>query len=100
MRKKLEYWLVWVTFLLFFLTFIFIFGDAGIITLARLKKNRSLLRKEIVSLIGDNKKLRREIEGIQSNPFYTERVLREQLNLVKPNELVYRIVSDYGEKKD
>lgn len=100
MLKKLEYWLVWITFLLLFFSYIFIFGDAGLIKLARLKKNRYLIKKQIISLIADNQQLRKEIETIQSNPFHTERVLREQLNLVKPNEFVYQIVNDYEKNEN
>ncbi len=59
------------------------------------KFNRELvsLDESIRELEETNKNLRREIEALQEDRFYIEKVARENLGLIKPGEIIYRIVS-------
>ncbi|MGA1868828.1 MAG: FtsB family cell division protein [bacterium] len=93
MPKKLD-WVFWLVFLIIFFSFMFLCGEAGIITLARMERKRLCLRNEVIALHEHNEKLRKEITAIKKDPYYTERILREQLNLVKPNEVIYLFESE------
>ena len=94
MKKKLDWVVFWLVFLIFFFSFIFLCGEAGIITLGRMERKRLGLKDQVIALNKNNQKLREEIKGIRKNPFYTERILREQLNLARPNEYIYLFGSE------
>ncbi|MGA1842636.1 MAG: FtsB family cell division protein [bacterium] len=88
-KKSLEYWIVWLLFLAVFFIFLTIFGKNGLLQVGDLKKVRLLLTEEIWALREENDALRKEIRGLKEDPFFIEKVAREELNLVRPNELVY-----------
>ena len=61
-----------------------------------------VLTEEILALREQNDALRREIKGLKEDSFFIEKVAREELNLVRPNEVVYYFDSsiiDMGKKK-
>jgi cell division protein FtsB len=101
-KKSLEYWTAWLLFLAIFFIFLTIFGKNGLLQIGDLKKARLVLYEEILALREENNALRKEIKGLKEDPFYIEKVAREELNLVRPNELVYYFDSssaDTGNKK-
>ncbi|MGA1823850.1 MAG: FtsB family cell division protein [bacterium] len=100
MQKKLDWVVFWLVFLIFFFSFIFLCGEAGIITIGRMKRKRADLKQQVIALHKSNQKLREEIKGIRKNPYYTERILREQLNLVRPNEYIYLFGSGTNKTKN
>jgi cell division protein FtsB len=101
-KKSLEYWIVWLLFLAVFFIFLTIFGKNGLLRIGELKKTCLLLTEEVLALREENDALRKEIKGLKEDPFFVEKVAREELNLVRPNELVYYFDSsfaDTGNKK-
>lgn len=49
------------------------------------------LDAENASLAQENARLRREVTNLASSPAYLERVARDELGLVKPGEMLFRI---------
>jgi len=92
-KRSFEYWVVWLLFLALFFIFLTIFGQNGLLQIGDLKKARMILTKEIFALQEENYSLRREIKGLKEDPFFVEKVAREELDLVRPNEVVYQFVS-------
>jgi len=92
-KRSFEYWVVWLLFLALFFIFLTIFGQNGLLQIGDLKKARMILTKEIFALQEENYALRREIKGLKEDPFFVEKVAREELDLVRPNEVVYQFVS-------
>ena len=101
-KKSLEYWIVWLLFLAIFFIVLTIFGKNGLLRIGDLKKARLVLTEEVLALHEENDALRKEIKGLKEDPFFIEKVAREELNLVRPNEFVYYFDSssaDIGNKK-
>ncbi|MGA1864090.1 MAG: FtsB family cell division protein [bacterium] len=101
-KKSFEYWIVLLLFLAAFFIFLTIFGKNGLLEVGDLKKVRLLLTEEVLALREENDTLRKEIKGLKEDPFFIEKAAREELNLVRPNELVYYFDSssaDTGNKK-
>ena len=88
-KKSLEYWIVWLLFLALFFIFFSIFGQNGLLKIGDLKKARLILTKEVIALREENDAIRKEISGLKEDPFFIEKVAREELNLVRSNEIVY-----------
>lgn len=68
------------------------FHDKGILTVFNMQDQMAEMRENNQKLIETNHKIRREIEALKSNPLAIEKIAREKLNLVKPDETIYQIV--------
>lgn len=88
-----EYWLFWLLLIALFFIFVTIFGHNGLLQIGELRRVSKVLAEEIAALSEENELLRKEIKGLREDPFYIEKVAREELDLVRPNEVVYHIVS-------
>ena len=66
------------------------FGDRGLFHLYRKEMERQAYVEKIRSLAEENQKMLEEIHRLRSDLNYVESVARKELNLIKPNELVYR----------
>jgi len=92
-RTSLEYWVAWLLFLALFFIFLTIFGQNGLLQIGELKKARKVLLQEVFVLKRENDALSDEIRGFKEEPYFIERIAREELNLVRPNEVVFYIPS-------
>ena len=69
-------------------------GEHGIAHLLRLRAERRMLGQTAFALLGQNARLRGEIERLRRDDLYLEGLARRQLGLVRPNEFVYRFRRD------
>lgn len=90
MRK---YLLIAAALLTFVLAFS-LFGKTGLINLYKAEKKNSEIRAKLSKLEAENRELREEIEKLKSDPEYLERVAREDLGMVKKDELVFQLAED------
>src|ERR1041384_7555885 len=68
-------------------------GQRGAIHLWRLRAEQARLDEQNYTLQRENERLRERIGRLQKDNSYLEKVAREELNLVKPGEIVYRFAS-------
>jgi cell division protein FtsB len=59
--------------------------------LKRFRKEITELEKEITRLEDANENLRSKIKAIKEDPFYIEKIARDDLGLTKPGEIIYHI---------
>lgn len=59
--------------------------------LRRFRKEISGLEEEIATLREANENLRSEVKALKEDPFYIEKVARDDLGLTKPGEIIYHI---------
>ena len=67
-----------------------VFGQRGLLNMVRYKKEKQELVEEAARLKQENQKLRLEIDRLQSDYTYIERLAREELGMVKPEEIVFQ----------
>ena len=67
-----------------------VFGENGLMRLDELRRKRDEFRQENRRLEDRNNDLRRQVELLLHDNRYLERVAREELGLIGPNELVFR----------
>ena len=90
-----------ICFAVFYFTFIalnFIFGDKGYLRIKDLQAEKIKITGEIEKIKLENQKLTRELAAAKDVPFWIEKAAREQLDLVKNGEIVYKFL-DKQEKK-
>lgn len=75
-----------------------IVGERGVFHLWRLGGEKITLDEQNYRLQKENEALRRRITRLRQDDFYLEQVAREELNLVRPGEVVYRFPSTEPKK--
>ncbi len=70
--------------------YLFIGGNRGLWNLYKLHQDKVQLQKEVGQLQVEITRGRAEYEAYQNNPLVIEKQAREELNLVKPGEIIYR----------
>ena len=66
-----------------------ILGDQGFFHLHRLKLELSDLQQKIATVETDNVRLRQEIQHLKTDPAYIERLARQDLGMLKQNEVLF-----------
>jgi cell division protein FtsB len=65
-------------------------GERGVLHLWRLRGEKAKLDEENYRLQRENETLRQRISKLHNDNFYLEKLAREELNLVRPGEIIYR----------
>lgn len=68
---------------------IYFFGSYGIYSLHHNNKELTEIQKEISTLEFEIKALKENILAIKTNPFYKEKIAREQLQMAKKGDVIY-----------
>ena len=77
-----------------FLILTAIFREDGIIKAHYLNKKLELLKVDLINLSKEHKRLKGDIYAIKTDPSYIEKIAREDLGLVKPDEVVFEFVEN------
>ena len=73
-------------------------GDRGILHLWRLRAEKARLDEANYRFQKENETLRQRISKLRNDDFYLEKLAREELNLVRPGEVIYRFPSSEATK--
>lgn len=68
-----------------------LFGRNGLIHLYKADQERLQLEEKVADMERENERLRQEIQKLTNDPQYVEKVAREELGMVKPDELVFHL---------
>jgi cell division protein FtsB len=79
--------------LMFLLSVYTMVGERGVFHLWRLRGEKTDLDEQNFSLQKENEALRQRISRLRYDDFYLEKIAREELNLVRPGEVIYRFPS-------
>ena len=70
-----------------------VFHENGILNAYRFEQEQVKMKEANGGLKQQNDLLRQEIAALKSDPYAIEKIAREKLNLAKPGDQIYRIVS-------
>ena len=82
--------LYFLTALILLLSLYTIVGERGAIHLSRLRGEQVTLDEQNYRLQKENEVLRQRISRLRYDDLYLEQIAREELNLVRPGEVIYR----------
>jgi cell division protein FtsB len=84
-------WMLYVLgFFILSLCILTALGERGVVHLWRLKSEKAKLDEENYRLQKENESLRQRISKLRNDNSYLEKLAREELNLVRPGEIIYR----------
>lgn len=69
----------------------YVFGSRGLPALRALRNENKELVADIIALEADVAVVQKEIDEWHTYPFYTEKIAREELQLINPGDTVYFI---------
>jgi cell division protein FtsB len=68
-----------------------IFGTHGYLAMRRTQQEIKQVREQIGKLNSENKSLAGEVNALKTDPKAIERIAREDMGLVRPGELIYKL---------
>ena len=74
----------------FYLSISLIFGDMGLVKYFELKKTRKNLEQQIAEVHQQNEQLKLQLKSLKDDPFYREKLAREEYGLSKPDEYIFQ----------
>ncbi len=87
-RRLIFFTCVVLSFL--YLTISLLFGDAGLLRYVELNKTRKGLEKQLVEINRQNEQIRTQIKLLKEDPFYKEKLAREEFGLARPDEYIFQ----------
>ena len=84
--------------LILLLTVVTSIGERGAIHLWRLRGEKSRIDEQNYRLQKENEVLRQRVSRIRNDNHYLEKLAREELNLVRPGEVIYRFPKSKPDK--
>jgi cell division protein FtsB len=73
-------------------------GDRGFFEVYQFSRHLRQVESRIQALEEENERLRMQVTGLRSDPYQMEKLAREDLGLVRPDEVIFEIVD--GNSKD
>lgn len=101
-RKVVGKYKVWLLVSLLFSILLIglgIFGEKGILKVYALEQELQARKARVQALQEENKTLQQEIHELTYNPYFIEKLAREELGLVRPGEIIFEFVSPSTEQR-
>jgi cell division protein FtsB len=89
-RKKRLIFLTFVILSFIYLSISLVFGDMGLFRYLELNRTKTNLEKQISEINSQNEQLRTQLKLLKEDPFYKEKLAREEYGLSKPNEYIFQ----------
>ncbi len=88
-KKQMIFYTVIVLTLLY-LSISLVFGDMGLFKYIELNRTRKSLEKQIAQVSNQNEQLRLQLKSLKDDPFYREKLAREEYGLSRPDEYIFQ----------
>ena len=85
--------LIFFTFVLLsfvYLSINLVFGDMGVFRYLELNRTRRTLERQLVELNRQNEEIRTQIKLLKEDPFFREKLAREEFGLARPDEYIFK----------
>ena len=91
-RQKISLVIVFCAMLALLL--VVIFGENGWVELMRLQRTHQSLIKGNAILTHENSQMYGAIDRLENDPDYVENIARQELGMIRPNELIFKFNSE------
>jgi cell division protein FtsB len=89
-RRKRLIFLTFVILSFIYLSISLVFGDMGLVRYLELNRTKTNISKQILEINKQNEQLRAQLKLLKEDPFYREKLAREEYGLSKPNEYIFQ----------
>jgi cell division protein FtsB len=88
-RKRRLIFLTVMILSFLYLSVSLLFGDAGLFRYLELNRTKRSLEVQLVEINKQNEQIRQQIKLLKDDPFYREKLAREDFGLAKPDEYIF-----------
>jgi cell division protein FtsB len=88
-RKRRLIFLTVMILSFLYLSISLLFGDSGLFRYLELNRTRRSLEVQLVEISKQNEQIRQQITLLKNDPFYREKLAREEFGLAKPDEYIF-----------
>jgi len=89
-KKKRLIFLTFVVLSFIYLSISLVFGDMGLFRYLELNRTKMNLESQLTEINRQNEQLRTQLKLLKEDPFYREKLAREEYGLSKPNEYIFK----------
>jgi len=89
-KKKNLIFLTFVSLSFVYLSISLVFGDMGLFRYLELHRTKINMENQITEISKQNEQLRTQLKLLKEDPFYREKLAREEYGLSKPNEYIFQ----------
>ena len=89
-KKRQMIFFTVIVLTLLYLSISLVFGDMGLFKYIELNRTRKSLDKQIAQIINQNEQLRSQLKSLKDDPFYREKLAREEYGLSRPDEYIFQ----------
>ncbi len=90
MKKRRLVFLTVFILCFIYLSISLVFGDMGLLKYMELNRTKKSLEKQVVEINRQNEEIKTQIRLLKEDPFYKEKLAREEFGLAKPDEFVFQ----------
>ncbi len=87
-RRLIFFTFVVLSFL--YLSISLVFGDVGLLRYFELNRTKKGLEKQLLEINRQNEQIRTQIKLLKEDPFYKEKLAREEFGLARPDEYIFK----------
>lgn len=89
-KKRQMIFFTIIVLTLLYLSISLVFGDMGLFKYIELNRTCKSLEKQIAQISNQNEQLRLQLKSLKSDPFYREKLAREEYGLSRPDEYIFQ----------
>ncbi len=89
-KKKQMIFFTIIVLTLLYLSISLVFGDMGLFKYIELNRTRKSLEKQIAQISNQNEQMRSQLKALKDDPFYREKLAREEYGLSRPDEYIFQ----------
>jgi len=89
-KKKQMIFFTVIILTLLYLSISLVFGDMGLFKYIELNRTRKNLEQQIAQISNQNEQLRLQLKSLKDDPFYREKLAREEYGLSRPDEYIFQ----------
>jgi cell division protein FtsB len=89
-KKRQMIFFTVIVLTLLYLSISLVFGDMGLFKYIELNRTRKSLEKQIAQISNQNEQLRSQLKSLKDDPFYREKLAREEYGLSRPDEYIFQ----------
>lgn len=87
-NRMIFYTIIILSFI--YLSISLVFGDMGLVKYLEMNRTRTSIEKQIAEVHTQNEQLRLQLKALRNDPFYREKLAREEYGLSKPDEYIFQ----------
>lgn len=89
-KKKKLIFFTFISLSFLYLSISLVFGDMGLFRYLELNRTKTNLENQINEINRQNEQIKTQLKLLREDPFYREKLAREEYGLSKPNEYIFQ----------